>query len=97
MEQVNFDRDTVLHDLRENVMIITYTNEQGHKRDVKCTLMEHLLAPHVKHNLAADKKFHADEKHQNLLVVFDMENLGYRTLRMDRVQWVEARDAIQYK
>jgi len=97
MTDIKFDRDTVLHDLRENVMIITYTNEQGHKRDVKCTLMEHLFPPNVKHNLAADLAFHGKERNAKLMVVFDMENLGYRTLHMDRIQWVEARDAIQYK
>lgn len=91
----DFDRDTVLHDLRENVMIITYENEQGQKRDIKCTLLEHLLRDHVRHNLEADRNFHI--KHPNLIVVFDIENLGYRTLNMDRVQWLEARDAIQYK
>lgn len=95
MHEVKFDRDTLLHDLRENVMIITYTNEQNHKRDIRCTLMEMILSDHVKHNYDADKNFHA--KHPNLVVVFDMDNLGYRTLNMERIQWLESRDAIQYK
>ncbi len=95
MSDVRFDRDTVLHDLRENVIIITYENEHGHKRDIKCTLNERLLENHVKHNIEADRNFHA--KHPNIVVVFDMDNLGYRSLRMDRVQWVETRDSIQYK
>lgn len=92
---ITFDRDTILHDLRENVMIITYANEVGQKRDVRCTLLEHLIP--ASHNLAADIEFHNKENHKQLLVVYDMENHGYRTLRMDRIQWAEGRDAIQYK
>jgi hypothetical protein len=86
-----YDRDTLLKDLQENVIKVTFTKVNGEKREMRCTLMSKYLPPNTdKNHLISEHK-----KAENLsaLAVWDLDNGGWRSFRIDSVEYVESTPA----
>jgi len=90
-----YERDTLLKDLRDNVMAVYFTKVDGTEREMKCTLMPSLLPPNYIKEQAEEKDFHA--KNPNVLAVWDVMNGGWRSFRIDSIKYVQILDAYQYQ
>ncbi len=50
-----YERDTLLADLRKNVMAVHFTKVDGTKREMRCTLMPEILPPNYVNEQAEEK------------------------------------------
>lgn len=78
-----YSRDEILHDLRENVVEVTFTKNNGDTRHMVCTLMNKFLPP-----MPPDGQRHLDEKSRSypeLVVAWDVQNNGWRSFHIDSV------------
>lgn len=83
-----YDRDTLLKDLQEQVIKVTFTKVNGEKRVLTCSLLSKYLPVNTdKNHLISEHK-----KPENLstLAVWDVENGGWRSFRIESVEYVEA-------
>jgi hypothetical protein len=86
-----FERDTILNDLRSNVIEVTFTKVNGDERLMRCTLMPNLLPPIYKSDITEEKKFH--KENPNVISAWDVQSNGWRSFRVDSVQYVQVIDA----
>lgn len=89
-----YERDTLLADLRKNVMAVHFTKVDGTKREMRCTLMPEILPPNYVSEQAEEKDFHG--KNPEVLAVWDVMNGGWRSFRINSVEYVETLDPYQY-
>ena len=83
-----YERDTILNDLRQNVMQVTFTKVNGENRIMRCTLRRDLLPPdYVITEEKKERAFH--QENTNVISAWDMENKGWRSFRIDSVIYVE--------
>lgn len=83
-----YDRDTLLKDLRQEVIEVTFTKVNGETRVMRCTLRADILPPN------ADIQ-HIDEEHskqENLAVIvaWDVQVNGWRSFRVDSVKYLQS-------
>lgn len=90
-----YERDILLADLRKNVMAVHFIKVNGEKREMRCTLMPSLLPPNYVTEQAEEKDFHG--KNPNVLAVWDVMAGGWRSFRIDSVEYVETLDPSQYQ
>jgi hypothetical protein len=83
-----YDRDTLLKDLQEQVVKVTFTKVNGEKRVMKCTLMSKHLPPNIDKNYLLSE--HKKQENLQTLAVWDMENNGWRSFRIETVEYVES-------
>lgn len=81
------DRDTILKDLRENVIEVTFNKVDGSQRIMRCTLMPNLLPETYKNDEAQEKEFH--HTNPNVIAAWDVQKGGWRSFRIDSVQYVQ--------
>lgn len=89
-----YDRDTLLKDLMENVAEVYFTKVDGTARRMKCTLLPHLLPPNTDLNYL--KEEHKKEENLSVIACWDLENMGWRSFRIDSVNMVQLLDQHQY-
>jgi hypothetical protein len=89
-----YDRDNLLKDLRENVVAVYFTKVNGEKREMRCTLMPSLLPPTYVTEEADVKKFH--DENRDVLAVWDVMKGGWRSFRIDSIEYVQVLDPYQY-
>jgi hypothetical protein len=75
-------------------MNVFFTKVNGDKREMCCTLMPELLPPNYVNEQAEEKDFH--DKNQEVLAVWDVMKGGWRSFRIDSVEYVEILDPYQY-
>jgi hypothetical protein len=88
------NRDTLLEDLRENVIDVIFTKVNGEERRMKCTLMPSILPAKYITEEAAERNFH--ETNKETIRAWDIENNGWRSFRIENVSFVQALDYMQY-
>jgi hypothetical protein len=93
MNKIIYDRNTVLSELRENVMEISFDKVNGQPRILRCTLMRYFLPENYKEQ--ADVNFHT--KNADILAVWDIDNKGWRAFRVNSVKMVQALDPLMFK
>ena len=89
-----YERDVLLADLRKNVMAVHFTKVNGEKREMRCTLMPNFLPPNYVNEEAAEKDFHVNNP--DVLAVWDVMKGGWRSFRVESVEYVEILDPYQY-
>jgi len=89
-----YDRDTLLEELRKNVVAVYFTKVDGSKREMRCTLMPSLLPPNYVNEQAEEQDFH--NKNPNVLAVWDVMKGGWRSFRIDSIEYVQVLDPYQY-
>lgn len=89
-----YDRDTLLRDLRSNVIEVHFTKTDGSNRVMKCTLQTKYLPESFTKSLeeqAQEKDFH--QRNPEVLAVWDIENNGWRSFRIDSVTYCQLLDS----
>jgi len=81
-------RINLLADLKRGVCEVHFTKVDGSNRVMRCTLMPDLLPPN--HNVNEEKEFHT--KNPDVLAVWDTQKGGWRSFRIDTVQYVQFLD-----
>lgn len=88
-----FDRDTVLNDLRTNVLEVTFKKVDGSTRVMRCTLMPEHLPKNFNENVEEqnnEKSFHS--QNPNVIAAWDVQKGGWRSFRMDSVEYLQVID-----
>lgn len=88
-----YQRDTILKDLRENVLEVTFTKVNGEQRVMRCTLRNDLLPKTFVENV--DEQKEEKEFHQNnpdTIACWDVQKGGWRSFRVDSVGYLQIID-----
>ena len=85
-----YQRNALLNDLKQNVIEVTFNKVNGTQRVMRCTLDPRYIP------VSVDSK-HLDEQHarkenENTIAVWDLHNNGWRSFRIDSVQYVQEID-----
>lgn len=78
------DREKLKSDLKDWQMTITFEKKDGSTRNLKCTLNEAFLPVMDKEKSEGNVR----KENPNTLSVWDLENQGWRSFRLDSVQEV---------
>lgn len=87
-----YDRDTLLRDLRVNLLEVHFTKANGETRVMRCTLQPHMLPESYRvdpKERAEEKNFH--NSNPEAIAVWDIEANGWRSFRIDSVFYCEAK------
>lgn len=88
-----YQRDTLLKDLRSNVVEVSFTKVNGDNRVMRCTLMPRLLPETYVKSLdeqAEENKFH--KENPNVIAAWDVQVGGWRSFRIDSVTYAQVID-----
>lgn len=88
-----FDRDTVLNDLRKNVVEVTFKKVDGTTRIMRCTLSPEYLPKNFNESVEQqtdEKNFHS--QNPNVIAAWDVQKGGWRSFRMDSVEYLQIID-----
>jgi hypothetical protein len=88
-----YERDTLLEDLRNSILEVTFTKVNGQRRSMRCTLMTSYLPENHNNDKAEqqkEKSFH--KENPDVLAVWDVQNGGWRSFRIDSVEYVQMLD-----
>lgn len=88
---MNYKRDELLKDLRENVIEVTFNKLSDNSiRVMRCTLMP----KHLPETYADEKQIEQDYHSRNPEVIsaWDIQKGGWRSFRIDTVQYVQGID-----
>ena len=80
-------RETLIKNLQNKVMKITFTKVNGEERVMECTLQEHMIPE-------TDPANHKENK--EVLPVFDIDKGAWRSFRLDSVTNIEALEYQDY-
>ena len=86
-----YTRDTLLRDLRQSILDVTFTKVNGEERKMRCTLVPSLLPETYRTSLeeqTAEKQFH--QINQDVIACWDLESNGWRSFRVDSVIYTQA-------
>jgi len=88
-----YSRDEVIKDLRAGVLEIRFTKADGSTRIMKCSLSEKFLPPSFQNldEQEQEKTFH--KTNPEVVACWDVENVGWRSFRMDSIQYIQFLDA----
>lgn len=90
--QTYINRDTLLQDLKLHTCKIHFTKVNGEKRIMICTLQPNLLPPHDPKKL---EEAHSKPEHSETVAVWDLEKGGWRSFRVDLVEYAEVVDGYE--
>jgi hypothetical protein len=82
-----FDRDTILKDLRECVIEVSFTKVNGETRIMRCTLRPDLLPESYINETKEEKTFH--QTNPEVIAAWDVQAHGWRSFRIDSVSYVQ--------
>ena len=82
-----FQRDTILNDLREYVIEVTFTKVNGEQRIMRCTLRPELLPPKYAEEITEEKTF--QQTNPEVIAAWDVQAGGWRSFRVDSVSYVQ--------
>lgn len=86
-----YDRDTVLTDLRNNVVEVHFIKENGEQRVMKCTLKKNMLpARYAMEDEGEERAFHG--KNPQVIAAWSINDNGWRSFRIESVYYVQAVD-----
>lgn len=85
---MTYERDAIIRDLRQNVIEVTFIKVNGEQRIMRCTLDPQYLPPNY------DPQ-HLDEQHKkkenlNTIAAWDLNAQGWRSFRVDSVQYLQS-------
>ena len=87
-----FNRDEIIKDLKQCVMEVTFTKVNGERRIMRCTLDSRYMPP-----MTVDQTKHLDEQHskeenKEVVPVWDVHARGWRSFRVDSVEYMQEID-----
>lgn len=88
---INFQRDAVLADLKQHTVEVKFKKVNGEDRVMRCTLMkEHL--PVNEEQFQTLEEEHKKPENLNTVVVWDLQNNGWRSFRVDSISYMHIVD-----
>ena len=78
-------REWLLGLLRTQQVSVTFQKKDGSERVMKCTLQENVVVPYEAKTERTKNKVNED-----LIVVWDCENNGWRSFDLNKIQTIEA-------
>ena len=78
-----WDKDTLKNLAKTDILRVTFTKVSGEERVMKCTLREDYLPAQE------DLERHTTKENPKVLAVWDIDNKGWRSFRLDSVTKVE--------
>lgn len=87
-EELKATRTFIMELLHENVLKINFTKKDGTTREMRCTLQADLL-PEVKVTEGKEGATHKRQKNYNIVPVWDLDNDGWRSIRVASIIDVE--------
>jgi hypothetical protein len=88
---MRFERDHLLGDLKVHVCEIHFTKVNGEFRKMRCTLRNDLLPSNT--DMAHLDEEHKKEPNLSTIVAWDVEKNGWRSFRIDTVQYAQVIEA----
>lgn len=88
-----YNRDTILSDLRQHVVEVTFKKVDGTPRVMRCTLAPRHLPSTFNENVEEqnqEKDFH--QKNVNVIAAWDVQKGGWRSFRVDSVEYLQVID-----
>jgi hypothetical protein len=82
-----YQRDTLLEDLRQHILSVTFTKENGEERVMRCTLWPKYLPAKYLEEREGEAKFHRENK--DVIRCWDIAANGWRSFRIDSVTYCE--------
>lgn len=89
-----YQRDTLLKDLRSQVLEVHFTKANGENRIMRCTLLKNMMPESYQRSLdeqTQEKTFH--KENPDVIAVWDLGENGWRSFRIDSVFYCEAKTA----
>jgi uncharacterized cupin superfamily protein len=84
-----YKRDTLLNDLKQHVLEVTFTKVNGEKRVMRCSLDSRYLPQHDQKHL---EEMHQKQENLNVIAAWDVTAGGWRSFRIDSVEYVQIID-----
>lgn len=91
---MNYQRDTILKDLRENVLALYIKDNTGKEHELRCTLMSDRLPASYLTEKNEEIKFH--EENPNMIATWNILKNMWITLDISDIKYVQILDAYQY-
>lgn len=88
-----YQRDTLLKDLRSNVVEVSFVKVNGETRVMRCTLQPRLLPDSYKQSIeeqTQENTFHRENP--NVIAAWDVQAGGWRSFRIDSVTYAQVID-----
>lgn len=82
-----YTRDTLLRELRSNVIEVHFTKVNGDARVMRATLMEKFLPESYRSEKDEEKDFH--QQNPNVIACWDLTVGGWRSFRIDSVTYCQ--------
>lgn len=92
MTKREFDRDSLIKDLKENAVRVFFTKINGEKRNMRCSLSPLYLPPNTVHEHLDE--MHKKEENKDVVAVWDMDNGGWKSFRVENIEYVEIIDVV---
>jgi len=87
---MKYDRDTVLNDLRKNVVEVTFTKVDGTPRVMRCSLEPQYLPKSYLEEQDKEREFHRENP--DVISAWDIQKGGWRSFRIDSIQYLQVID-----
>jgi hypothetical protein len=81
------NREEMLNELRQGVILVNFTKADGSKRDMRCTLNPTILEKEMETYTPAYEQRSANDSDLSVSV-WDMDKSDWRAFRLDRVNHV---------
>ncbi len=91
-KSASYERNTLLSDLRDNIIEVSFDKVNGQPRIMRCTLMRQFLPEAYNEN--ADIKYH--NENPEILAVWDIDNKGWRRFYAQSVKMVQSLDPMLF-
>lgn len=82
LQDTSTQKETLKNLLRENVLSVVFVKKDGSERVMECTLKPDLLPVQDENTASKDK---VRTENPDVIQVYDLENSGWRSFRVDSV------------
>jgi hypothetical protein len=88
-----YDREKLIDDLKQSVVEVTFVKVNGDRRVMRCTLDPKILPPITNQQLDHIDEQHKREENKEVIAVWDLGVNGWRSFRVDSIQYAQEVDA----
>lgn len=85
-----YERDVLLKDLKQAVVEVTFTKVNGEKRVMRCSLDPRYVKVPMDMNHLEEQ--HKKKENKDIIVCWDVHVGGWRSFRVDSVEYVQEID-----
>lgn len=82
------NKETIVEELKKNIVIVNFTKVNGEERNMTCTLLPHLLPVHetnTENKVNFPEPYPAVKENPNIVRCYDLSVRGWRSFRVDSI------------